>query len=152
MVTNTFQKILANLSNNPNVQKLVQNFGDLSVELKKREAELKKAFNQEKDEKIALALEKYQELIKTLNSAEKKLEKEVNVTISQIKKSATSVEKNIVAYRKKAKAKAAKIEKALVALQKKQASKAKKASKKTTKKASTARKTTKKVATKKAAN
>ncbi len=135
MATLTFQKILSNLSSNANVQKLVENFSQLSSELKKKEAELKKIFDQKKDEKIAVALKKYKDVIKTLNTSERKLEKEVSSAISQIKKSADSVEKNIVLYRKKAVAQANKIEKTLFA-----------AKKKTSKKAAT--KTTKKVARK----
>lgn len=136
MATLTFQKILSNLSSNTNVKKLVENFSQLSTELKKKEAELIKLFDQKKDEKIAVALKKYKEVIKTLNSSERKLEKEVSSTISQLKKSATSLEKKIVIYRKKALAQAAKIEKTIFA--------AKKKTSKTTKKAASATKTTKK--------
>ena len=124
MATLTFQKILSNLSSNANVQKLVENFSQLSSELKKKEAELKKIFDQKKDEKIAVALKKYKDVIKTLNTSERKLEKEVSSAISQIKKSADSVEKNIVLYRKKAVAQANKIEKTLFAAKKKTSKKA----------------------------
>lgn len=141
MATLTFQKILSNLSNNANVKKLVDNFSQMSTELKKKETEIKKLFDQKKDEKIAVALKKYKELIKTLNSSERKLEKEVSSAISQIKKSADNVEKNIVHYRKKAVAQAGKIEKTLFAAKKK-------ATKKTTKK-TTAKKVTRKAAPRK---
>jgi hypothetical protein len=152
MATLAFQKILSNLSSNANVQKLMNNFNQLSAELKKKEAELKTRFDQEKADKIALALKKYQEMIKTLNTSEAKLEKEVNGAIARIKKSATTVEKNIVAYRKKAVAQANKIEKALFAAEKKAKAQAagakttKKASKKTTSTRKKARKTTTKKA------
>lgn len=148
MATLTFQKILANLSKNANVQKLVENFNELSTELKKKETELKKLFDQKKEEKVAVALKKYKDVIKTLNISEKKLEKEVSSAISQIKKSADNVEKNIVIYRKKAVAQANKIEKALFANKKKTTKKAAPTTKKTTRKAAP-RKATKKATSKK---
>lgn len=144
MATLTFQKILSNLSHNPNVQKLKDNFSQLSVELKKKETELKKLIEKETAPTISLALKKYREVLKTLNNSEVKLEKEVTSAISQIKKSATNVEKNIVAYRKQAKTQVAKIEKSLFAQGKTAGSKAKAAS--PSKKASAAKKTSKKTA------
>ncbi len=155
MATLTFQKILSNLSHNPNVQKLKSNFNQLSVELKKKETELKKLIEKETAPRISLALKKYHEVLKTLNNSEVKLEKEVTSAISQIKKSATNVEKNIVAYRKQAKTQVAKIEKSLFAQSKaaapaaKAKSKSSAAAKKTTKKTASAAKASKKAASKK---
>ncbi|MNL62069.1 hypothetical protein D3C87_1860560 [compost metagenome] len=84
-----------------------------------------------------------------MSVSEEKLEKEVNTTITKIKKSADDLEKNIAAYKKKALAKKSELEKALF---KKQMAKktTKKASARTTaKKAAPAKKaTTKKVAKK----
>ena len=139
MATTTFQKILSNLSSNPNVKKLVENFNQLSAELLKKEAELKKTFGKQKDEKFAMALKKYNEVLKTLNGSEKKLAKEVNTAVTQIKKSAGDVKKDITNYKKKALAQKAKIEKSLFA---QKATAAKKTSKKASKKV--AKKTSKK--------
>lgn len=146
MATITFQKILSNLSTNPNVKKLVENFNQLSTELMKKEAELKKTFGKQREEKIALALKKYNEVLKTLNGSEKKLAKEVNTAVAQIKKSAGDVKKDIVNYKKKALAQRQRIEKTLFA--KKAAAKktSKKAAKKVSKKVS--RKTSKKASAK----
>lgn len=141
MATTAFQKILSNLSSNPNVKKLVENFNQLSTELSKKEAELKKTFGKQKDEKIALALKKYNEVLKSLNGSEKKLAKEVNIAVSQIKKSAGEVKKDITSYKKKAIAQKDRIEKTLFA----QKAKAKRTSKKV---AGAAKKTSKKVARK----
>jgi hypothetical protein len=150
MATVAFQKLLTNLSKNKNVQNLLENFQTLSDEIKKKEVQLKGRFDQQKEEKIEMAWEKYQELIKVLSVSEGKLEKEVNQTISKIKKSADDLEKNIVAYKKKALAKKSELEKSLFKKQmakkttKKAAGKAKATTKKVAKKATAAKKTTKK--------
>ncbi len=148
MATAAFQKLLTNLSANKNVQNLLENFQTLSDEIKKKEAELKKGFDKKKDARIEMAWKKYQEIVKVLSVSEAKLEKEVNTTISKIKKSADGLEKNIAAYKKKALVKKTQLEKSLF---KKTMSKksTKKAAAKTTKKAaSTVKKATKKVAKK----
>ncbi|QDK36730.1 actin-binding protein [Bdellovibrio sp. NC01] len=144
MASTAFQKILNNLSSNKNVQSLLESFQTLSDEIKKREAELKGAFDQKKDEKLEQAWQKYQEIVKVLSVSEEKLEKEVNSTLSKIKKSADSLEKNIVVAKKRALAKKAELEKKIFSKQ---------AKKKTTKKAAkkAPAKTTKKAVTKKAA-
>jgi predicted phage tail protein len=150
MATAAFQKLLTNLSKNKNVQNLLENFQTLSDEIKKKEVQLKGRFDQQKEQKIEMAWEKYQELIKVLSVSEGKLEKEVNQTISKIKKSADDLEKNIVAYKKKALAKKSELEKSLFKKQmakkttKKAAGKAKATTKKVAKKATAAKKTTKK--------
>jgi hypothetical protein len=150
MATVAFQKLLTNLSKNKNVQNLLENFQTLSDEIKKKEVQLKGRFDQQKEQKIEMAWEKYQELIKVLSVSEGKLEKEVNQTISKIKKSADDLEKNIVAYKKKALAKKSELEKSLFKKQmakkttKKAAGKVKATTKKVAKKATTAKKTTKK--------
>lgn len=150
MATAAFQKLLTNLSKNKNVQNLLENFQTLSDEIKKKEVELKGRFDAQKEEKIEMAWEKYQELIKVLSVSEGKLEKEVNQTITKIKKSADDLEKNIVAYKKKALAKKTELEKSLFKKQvakkttKKAAGKAKATTKKVAKKATATKKTTKK--------
>ena len=150
MATVALQKLLTNLSKNKNVQNLLESFQTLSDEIKKKEVQLKGRFDKQKDEKIEMAWEKYQELIKVLSKSEGKLEKEVNQTITKIKKSADDLEKNIVAYKKKALAKKTELEKSLFKKQlakkttKKAAGKAKATTKKVAKKATTAKKTTKK--------
>lgn len=150
MATVAFQKLLTNLSKNKNVQNLLENFQTLSDEIKKKEVQLKGRFDQQKEQKIEMAWEKYQELIKVLSVSEGKLEKEVNQTISKIKKSADDLEKNIVAYKKKALAKKSELEKSLFKKQmakkttKKAAGKVKATTKKVAKKATPAKKTTKK--------
>ncbi|UXR64785.1 actin-binding protein [Bdellovibrio bacteriovorus] len=157
MASAAFQKILENLSGNKNVQNLLESFQKLSDEIKKKEAELKGRFDQEKEDKIELAWKKYQEIVKALSVSEAKLEKEVNSTISKIKKSADDLEKNIQAYKKKAIVQKTKLEKTLFKKQTTKKASSKKAAPKakaaTTKKATTkkavARKTTKKVAKKK---
>jgi hypothetical protein len=142
VATAAFQKILSNLSSNKNVQTLMDSFQKLNTEIKKIEGDLKGRIDQQKEAKIELAWKKYQEIVKVLGASEEKLEKEVNSTISKIKKSADSLEKNIVVYKKKAIAQKAKLEKTLF----KSAM-----SKKTSKKAAGAAKTTKKAVTKKVA-
>ncbi|MNL06848.1 hypothetical protein D3C87_1274980 [compost metagenome] len=150
MATVAFQKLLTNLSKNKNVQNLLENFQTLSDEIKKKEVQLKGRFDQQKEEKIEMAWEKYQELIKVLSVSEGKLEKEVNQTISKIKKSADDLDKKIVAYKKKALAKKSELEKTLFKKQmakkttKKAAGKVKATTKKVAKKATAAKKTTKK--------
>lgn len=150
MATAAFQKLLTNLSKNKNVQNLLENFQTLSDEIKKKEVELKGRFDAQKEEKIEMAWEKYQELIKVLSVSEGKLEKEVNQTITKIKKSADDLEKNIVAYKKKALAKKTELEKSLFKKQvakkttKKAAGKAKATTKKVAKKATATKKATKK--------
>ena len=115
---------------------------------------LKGKFDAQKEEKLELAWQKYQEIVKVLSASEEKLEKEVNLTLNKIKKSADDLEKNIVVAKKKAIAKKAQLEKSLF---KKQATRkttkkatAKTAGAKTTKKVAkkTVRKTTKKAARK----
>lgn len=148
MTNAAFQKILENLSETKGVQSLLENFQKLNNEIKKKESELKTAFDVKKEEQIELAWKKYQEIVKLLGASEAKLEKEVNTTIAKIKKSADSLEKNIASYKKKAIAQKSKMEKALF----------KKTSKKTTSKKAAAKPAVKakaapakKVATKKAA-
>lgn len=145
MASAAFQKILENLSENKNVQNLLESFHKLSEEIKKKESELKGRFDKEKDEKVELAWKKYQEIVKALSASEAKLEKEVNTTISKIKKSADDLEKNIQTYKKKAIAQKDKLERTLF---KKQTTK-KASSKKAAPKKTTAKKTTKKAAVKK---
>lgn len=151
MASAAFQKILNNLSSNKSVQSLLENFQTLSEEIKKREAELKGRFDAQKEEKLELAWQKYQEIVKVLSSSEAKLEKEVNATLGKIKKSADALEKNIVVAKKKAIAKKAQLEKTLFNRTSKKATTKKMASK-TTKKAvskkTVARKTTKKTSKK----
>lgn len=113
MSSATFQKILGNLSKNKNVQNLLENFQTLSDEIKKREKSLKGKIDQTKDQKIEQAWQKYQEIVKVLSVSEGKLEKEVNSTISKIKKSADGLEKNIATAKKKALIQKQKLEKAL---------------------------------------
>lgn len=149
MTNAAFQKILGNLSEAKAVQSLLENFQKLNDEIKKKEAELKNRFDQEKEEKIEMAWKKYQEIVKVLSSSEAKLEKEVNRTVAKIKKSADDLEKNIVAYKKKAIAQKTKLEKSLFKKAMKKASAKKAVGKKTKKVVKKAvRKTTKK-ATKK---
>lgn len=148
MATAAFQKLLTNLSKNKKLQNLLENFQTLSEDIKKKEVELKGRFDAQKEEKIEMAWEKYQELVKVLSVSEGKLEKEVNQTITKFKKSADDLEKNIAAYKKKAMAKKAELEKSLFKKQlaKKTTKKAaaKKTTKKVAKKATAAKKTTKK--------
>ena len=149
MATAAFQKLLTNLSKNKNVQNLLENFQTLSDEIKKKEVQLKGRFDQQKEEKIEMAWEKYQELIKVLSLSEGKLEKEVNQTISKIKKSADDLERSIVSYKKKALAKKSELEKSL--FKKQTAAKAARkasAKKAAAKRAPAAKKATKKVAKK----
>ncbi|WP_413558591.1 actin-binding protein [Bdellovibrio sp. HCB209] len=113
MSSASFQKLLNNLSKNKNVQSLLENFQTLSDEIKKRETEIKGKFDKTKDQKIEQAWAKYQEIVKVLSASEEKLEKEVTVTISKIKKSADALEKNIQVAKKKAIVQKAKLEKAL---------------------------------------
>ncbi len=150
MASAAFQKILNNLSGNKNVQSLLENFQKLSDEIKKKESELKGRFDKEKEEKVEMAWKKYQEIVKALGTSEAKLEKEVNMTLSKIKKSADTLEKNLQAYKKKAVAKKSELEKAVFnKTTKKKATKkvaAKATTKKVAKKATTkaTKKTTKK--------
>lgn len=142
MASAAFQKILNNLSNNKNVQSLLENFQNLSDEIKKRETELKGRFDVQKDEKLELAWQKYQEIVKVLSVSEAKLEKEVNLTLDKIKKSATVLEKNIGIAKKKAIAKKAQLEKTIF----KKAAKKKTTTKKAVSKTRVAKATTKKAA------
>lgn len=151
MASAAFQKILGNLSNNKNVQSLLENFQKLSEEIKKREEELKGRFDAKKEEKLEAAWQKYQEIVKVLSASEEKLEKEVNLTLAKIKKSADTLEKNIVVAKKKAIAKKAQLEKTLFknAAKKKTTKKtASKAKPTTTKKAAGSKVTTRKAAAK----
>ncbi|MGZ3768315.1 MAG: actin-binding protein [Bdellovibrio sp.] len=154
MAASAMQKILENLSGNKGIQNLLENFQKLNDEIKGKEAELKGRFNREKEDKIELAWKKYQEIVKMLSTSERKLEKEVNSTITKIKKSAAGLEKNIAAYKKKVLAQKAALEKNLFASKvktttKKAAPKAKAAApKKATAKKAGARKATKKAAKK----
>ena len=143
MATAAFQKIIENLSDNKNVQNLLESFQKLSDEIKKKETELKGAFDKQKDEKIEMAWKKYQEIVKVLSASEENLEKEVNSTIKKIKKSADQLEKNIQAYKKKAIVQKTKLEKTIFNKTTKKA-----ATKKAAPKAKAAAKTTKKVAKK----
>lgn len=149
MATTAMQKILDNLSGNKGIQNLLENFQNLNDEIKKKEAELKGRFDKQKDEKIELAWKKYQEIVKVLGASEKKLEKEVNSTISKIKKSADGLEKNIAAYKKKVLAQKAKLEKTIFK-KKANASIAKKATSKAKVAAKTKVTATKKAVSKKA--
>lgn len=156
MATASFQKIIENLSGSKSIQSLLESFQKLNDEIKKKEAELKKTFDQQKEEKIEMAWQKYQDIVKVLGSSEAKLEKEVNSTIAMIKRSADDLEKNIAAYKKKAIAQKTKLEKSLfnkttASTKKSAAPKAttKKVAKKTTKKAA-AKTTTKKTVVRKA--
>lgn len=157
MATTAMQKILENLSGNKGIKNLLENFQKLNDEIKNKESELKGRFDKQKDEKIELAWKKYQEIVKALGTSEKKLEKEVNSTISKIKKSAAGLEKNLAAYKKKVLAQKAKLEKTIfkkqakVSIVKKAAPKAKAtATKKTAAKKAVTQKTVARKATKKA--
>ena len=150
MAATTFQKLIQNISGTKSVQNLLENFQKLNDEIKKKETELKKAFDHQKEEKVEMAWKKYQEIVKVLGNSETKLEKEVNSTIAKIKKSADELEKNIAAYKKKAIAQKASFEKSLF---NKTMTKTSKKKATTTKKAAapaaaTAKKATKKVAKK----
>lgn len=154
MATPTFQKMIQNLSASKGVQNLLEGFQKLNDEIKKKESELKTAFDQQRDEKIEMAWKKYQEIIKVLGASEAKIEKEVNKTIASVKASADSLEKNIATYKKIAATQKAKWEKSVfnktmgAKSSKKKASSAKAKTKSTVKKATkkVARKTTKKAA------
>lgn len=147
MATPTFQKIIQNLSASKGVQNLLEGFQKLNDEIKKKEAELKSAFDQQREEKIEMAWKKYQEIVKVLGSSEEKIEKEVNKTIANVKASADSLEKNIAAYKKIAMAQKTKWEKTVFnKTMNAKTSKKKVSVKKATKK--TARKTAKKAAKK----
>lgn len=113
MATPAFQKLIQNLSASKGVQNLLEGFQKLNDEIKKKETELKTAFDQQRDEKIEMAWKKYQEIVKTLSSSEAAIEKEVNKTIKNIKTSADALEKNIAAYKKKALAQKDKWEKSV---------------------------------------
>ncbi|MGZ3775094.1 MAG: actin-binding protein [Pseudobdellovibrionaceae bacterium] len=149
MATTTMQKIIENLSGNKGIQNLLENFQKLNDEIKKKESELKGRFDKQKEEKIELAWKKYQEIVKVLGVSEKKIEKEVNSTISKIKKSANGLEKNIAGYKKKVLAQKAMLEKSIFNKKAKAKTKASPA-KKAAPKAKVAAAGTKKVATKKA--
>lgn len=146
MTNASFQKILENLSEAKGVQSLLESFQKLNDEIKKKESELKQAFDEKKEKQVELAWKKYQEIVKVLSVSEAKLEKEVNTTLSKIKKSADSLEKNIASYKKKAIVQKTKLEKALFHKTTSKKSTAKKATVK-----AAAPKTTKKSASKKAA-
>lgn len=148
MASAAFQKILGNLSSNKNIQNLLESFQKLSEEIKKRESELKGRFDAQKDEKLELAWQKYQEIVKVLSASEEKLEKEVNLTLQKIKKSADSLEKNIVVAKKKAIAKKSQLEKSLFKKTMKKTSVKKAAPKAKAKVATTKKAATKKVARK----
>ena len=139
MATPTFQKMIQNLTASKGVQNLLEGFQKLNDEIKKKETELKSAFDQQRDEKIEMAWKKYQEIIKALSASEAKIEKEVNKTIANVKASADSLEKNIAAYKKKAVAQKEKWERSVFN---------KTMAAKTSKKKATAKKTAKKVARK----
>lgn len=155
LVTNaSFQKILENLSEAKGVQSLLESFQKLNDEIKKKESELKQAFDKKKEKQVEMAWKKYQEIVKVLSVSEAKLEKEVNTTLSKIKKSADSLEKNIASYKKKAIVQKTKLEKALFhkTTSKKATAKkttGKKAAAKNTAVKATAPKATKKVAARK---
>lgn len=148
MATPTFQKMIQNLTTSKGVQNLLEGFQKLNDEIKKKETELKSAFDQQRDEKIEMAWKKYQEIVKVLGSSEEKIEKEVNKTIKNLKTSADSLEKNIAAYKKKAIAQKAKWEKSVFNKTMGAKTSKKKATKTTVKKAAkkVARKATKKAA------
>ncbi|KYG67285.1 actin-binding protein [Bdellovibrio bacteriovorus] len=140
MATPTFQKMIQDLTASKGVQNLLEGFQKLNDEIKKKETELKTAFDQQRDEKIEMAWKKYQEIIKALSASEEKIEKEVNKTIKNVKASADSLEKNIAAYKKKAIAQKAKWEKSVFnktmsAKTSKKKATVKKAAKKTVRKA-----------------
>lgn len=93
VATLTFQKLMDNISGNKGVQKLLENFQKLNEEIKKKESEIKSRIDQEKDARIDMAWQKYQDIVKALGTSEAKLEKEVNNTLSKIKVSADQLEK-----------------------------------------------------------
>lgn len=122
------QNLIHNLSAHPDVKKLVGRFNKLAKELKSKQKELNVKINKNTEERIAQALTSYQDLVKTVNQAETKLETELNKAMKNLKTSATEVEKNLNLYKKKAIAKRSEIEKMLFNTKKKNSTSKKKSS------------------------
>jgi hypothetical protein len=115
MANTTFQKILGNLSTNPNVKNLVSDLQKLSTELKKQRSKLNSRWNQEKATALRQAHSQYKRILSLTGKSEQDLERELDKALSAIKKSAADVEKNLQYYRTKAKGEAKKLEKLLKA-------------------------------------
>ena len=110
MQSSSLKKIVDNISQNKNLQKLMESFHNLSEEIKGKEAELKKSFDKEKDAQIEKAWKQYQKIVKMLSASETKLDKEVKKTVQKIKTTADGLEKNIMTAKNKARTTSKKIE------------------------------------------
>lgn len=119
--------LIPKILENPKVQKTLAKLNTLSQELIAKEDELRGRLIKERDATVKQALQKYHEVVKTMNE----------------------LEKSVKSYKKKALAERAKLEKVFFGKSKKKSTK--KTAVKATKKAatSTSKKTSKKAATKK---
>lgn len=144
MAVSTIQKFLDQLSRNPNVQKVVNEFNRLGGDLVKKGHDLNERLYAGSEKTLEQAHSRVQQVVKAVGDAQNQLDREVNAAVARIKKSAASVEKGLESYRKKALQQKTRIEKMLKA----QSKAGKKTSKKTA--ARSTKKTTKKTTTKKA--
>lgn len=143
MAVTAIQKYIDQLSRNPNVQKVVNEFNRLGGELLKKGQELNEKFYSGSEGALEEAHARVQKVVKAVGDAQEQLDGEVNAAVTRIKKSAASVEKGLEAYRKKALAQKVRIEK-LLKIQAKNKKTSKKAAPRATKKKATKKTTSKK--------
>lgn len=140
MATKVLQNFLDRLSQNKNVQNVVNEFTKLSEELKKRGSDLNHLLVEGKEKTLHQAQSTYQEILKNISKSQVQLDKEVTKALELLRESAKEAEKNLEYYRKKVEARKAKIEKLLKS--KKASGKAKSSPPGTRKKAKKAKKKT----------
>jgi hypothetical protein len=111
MANTAFQRILGNLSNNPNVKNLVSDLEKLSKELKNQRSKLNTRLHAEKAEALRKAHTQYKKILSLTGRSEQDLERELAKALTLIRRSAADVEKNLQYYRSKAKEQSRKLEK-----------------------------------------
>ncbi len=97
--------MIQKISATPNVKKVIDEVQSATIEI---QTKLQKLNTND-------AVKKYKDLMRKVSAKEKQLQKEVNVVISKVKKTASEVEKNLESYKKKAKIQRAHIEKTIKA-------------------------------------
>jgi len=113
MATTPFQKLLGNLSSNPNVKNLVSDLQRLSKDLKYQGNKLNLRLNQQKEKTIRKAHIQYKKILNVTGRSQQDLNRELGRALTLIKRSAADVEKNLQYYRKKATTHSRRLEKYL---------------------------------------
>lgn len=101
-VNSTAKNILMGLSSDKRVQKLLNQFHNLTEELKKKNAEITAKIDKNTQARMSKALTVYQGAVKNFQQMEAKIESEIEKTLVKVKGSTHDFEKNLMLYKEKA--------------------------------------------------